>query len=100
MSQAGEFLLRADNIGLAIFKCFGVTRLVSQQLVDPLKIDFVARETSQEIGPRHAYIANAQLHDGAFLGANLILRATDALNQRLVLLGYQFDRHEQQGQLM
>src|SRR5690606_11752830 len=40
------------------------------------------------------------LHDGAFLGANLPQGAAYTFDQRIVLLGDELDRHEQRGQLL
>ncbi len=57
-------------------------------------------ELAQEVGARHAGIAHADLHDGAFLGADLAQGIAYTLDQRIVLLGDELDGHEQGGQFL
>jgi hypothetical protein len=67
-------------------------------LLGPVEIGLVVRELTQEVGARHAGVTHAQLHDGAFLGADLAQGVANALDQCVVLLGYELDRHEQDGE--
>ncbi|MCY1177488.1 hypothetical protein D9M73_177980 [compost metagenome] len=77
---------------------FGVFGLALGQAVGPVEVDFVAREQAQEVGARHAGIAHAELHDGAFLGADAVQGAADFFHQGVELFRHQLDRHEQLGQ--
>ncbi len=91
-------LLQAQDVVLYLAQCFGVVGLLGQQFVEPLLVGLVAGEAAQEVCTRHARITYAQLHDGALLRADLILHATHAGDQCVVLLGHQLDRHEQGSQ--
>ncbi len=67
-------------------------------MLGPVEIGLVARELTQEVGARHAGITHAQLHDGAFLSADLVQGITHALDQGIVLFGHELDRHKQDGE--
>src|SRR5690606_8252774 len=96
--QRDELLLRAEYVGLDRFQFGRVARLVSQQAIDPAFVGLVAREAAQEVGTGHARVTYTQLHDGAFLGTDVVLGAANTHDQCIVLLGHQLDRHEQLGQ--
>src|SRR5690606_33005460 len=63
-------------------------------------VGLVVGELAQKVRARHAGITHADLHDGAFLGADLAQGITYTQYQRIVLLGDELDRHEQRGQFL
>src|SRR3989338_3948190 len=96
--QGDQLLLATLDVRLQATNGFGVFAFALGQLVGPALIDFIAGELAQEVGTRHPRIAHAQLHDGAFLGAQALQGIAHPDHQGVVLLGDQLDRHEQQGQ--
>ncbi len=98
--QCEQLLLAALNVFLACSNGFGVLALAASQLIGPIKISFIVRKLAQEVCARHACVANADLHDRAFLGSDLGQGVAYTFYQRIVLLGDELDRHEQDGQFL
>src|SRR5690606_23659981 len=98
--QGDQLLLAALDVFLARGDGFGVFALAGSQLIGPVEVGLVVGELAQEVGTRHAGIAHADLHDGAFLGADLAQGIAYTLDQRIVLLGDELDGHEQGGQFL
>src|SRR5690606_10054670 len=96
--EVDQLLLVALDVVLQIANGFGVFRLALGQAFAPGQVDFVVREQLEEVGTRHARVTHAQLHDGAFLLAHAVQGAAHGLDQGIVLLGYELDRHEQDAQ--
>ncbi len=79
-------------------QCGGVFAFALAKFGSPFQIGFVTRKVLEEVCARHAGIADAQLHDGALLGANLHQGVTNLFDQGFINFGGQLYRHEQRAQ--
>jgi hypothetical protein len=98
--QVHQLLLAGANVVLARGNRFGVLALAAGDGLGPAEVGLVVGELAEEVGARHAGIPNAELHDGALLGADARQRVAHTLDQCVVLLGHELDRHEQDGQCL